>query len=517
MCGIFGTINSNKPKRFKYTAFAGLGIINDSRGGDSCGVFIDGKYEYGTYTEKLFKNFMLKSKVLEEFRGKDVSIAIGHCRKASVGAVNEANAQPVILKDENGNPEFVLIHNGTIKNYGELAKKYIPETDIKDMTDSQIMARIFYKAGYNVLSEYYGGGVFFIVDYRSGKPVCKFFQGYSKPTEYSKDLVQERPFYFSYRDGTLIFSSIYEMLMAACPGATLFEPSENVLYSYSEHGLVVEGKYPRDKVAQQLPYKATTTTATAVYTAGKSLTEKIEDRLNPKPAATTTTTTPATATTTTATKSTTTTPPLEKVEFNTKKLVVPKPAKDQVRTNSMLANRRIEYDYKTSRYVVDRIPLHGGYAVGSYGTIIDENSSIGGRVIWFFDGIPFIKKGDYFYNVFRSICMDLGYTPSQFTSKFTDIIRWYSSDRIYRDAVTNVLMVASKPNEHKPYTGVFMRLCDLYGSNYVNGIETVHNVTGKDSINRSFLNNENQGGTNINTESSILKTIKRLCQEAKRS
>ena len=281
MCGIFGTINSNKPKRFRYTAFASLGIINDSRGGDSCGVFIDGKYEYGTYTKKLFKDFMLESKVLEEFRGKDVSVAIGHCRKASVGAVNEANAQPVIIKDENGNPEFVLIHNGTIRNHDELAKKYVPELDTKDMTDSQIMARIFHKAGYQVLSEYYGGGVFFMVDYRSGKPVCRFFQGYSRQTEYTKDMVQERPFYFVYRDDTLVFSSIYEMVVAACPGAIPWEPAANTLYSYSEHGLVAEKEYPRDKVAQSMPaYKTTTTSYSGTTNTGKTLAERIEDKRN---------------------------------------------------------------------------------------------------------------------------------------------------------------------------------------------------------------------------------------------
>lgn len=46
MCGIFSIINS-KPRKFDYTTFCVLGVNNDSRGGDSCGVFIDGLWEVG--------------------------------------------------------------------------------------------------------------------------------------------------------------------------------------------------------------------------------------------------------------------------------------------------------------------------------------------------------------------------------------------------------------------------------------------------------------------------------------
>ena len=48
MCGIFGHISLEKKKKFNFPLFATLGIHNDTRGGDSCGIFIDGKSEYGT-------------------------------------------------------------------------------------------------------------------------------------------------------------------------------------------------------------------------------------------------------------------------------------------------------------------------------------------------------------------------------------------------------------------------------------------------------------------------------------
>lgn len=509
MCGIFGTINANKPKRFRYTAFAGLGIINDSRGGDSCGIFIDGKYEYGVYTKKFFKDFMLESKLLEEFRGQEVSVAIGHCRKASVGATTEANAQPVILKDENGNPEFVLIHNGTIKNYEELAKKYIPNIETKDMTDSQIMARIFYHKGYQVLSEYYGGSVFFIVDYRKGTPECRFFQGYSKNTEYTKDQTQERPFYFAYRDGTFIFSSIYEMLAAACPGADIWEPAANTLYCYTSKGLVSEKEYPRDNVAQTLPYSKTTTTygkSTTSYAAAnnKSIAEKIEDRK--QASSSSVVTTPSTSTSTNTVSSIS--------KNNDEKL--PKDVKDQVRSNSDLIGKRLVYDYQTSRYLVEGKPLHGVYCLSSYGTIVDEDSYQSKNTVWFFSGIPFLNKGQYFYDRFRAICLDFKISPSEFVEKYPTVIRWYSSDRIFRDPLTNILVVATSPKERTPYTGMFMRLCEVYGSKFEKGLEMDHCVIDANSSKVTFLNNENQGGSKINTEISIAKQIKKVCLELKK-
>ena len=39
MCGIAGIINKT-PREFDYSTFCTLGIANDARGGDSCGVFM---------------------------------------------------------------------------------------------------------------------------------------------------------------------------------------------------------------------------------------------------------------------------------------------------------------------------------------------------------------------------------------------------------------------------------------------------------------------------------------------
>ena len=60
MCGIAGIINKT-PRNFDYSTFCTLGISNDTRGGDSCGIFIYGKYECVVIDDKFFSYFFLGS------------------------------------------------------------------------------------------------------------------------------------------------------------------------------------------------------------------------------------------------------------------------------------------------------------------------------------------------------------------------------------------------------------------------------------------------------------------------
>lgn len=211
MCGLFGIITT-KPTKLNKQAFNVLGIENDTRGGDSCGIFIDGNVEYGINDKKLYSKFFLESKLLKSTN--KTTIALGHCRKASIGNISLETAQPVVLTNDNGVVEFVLMHNGTIPNYKELANKYIPNIDINGLTDSQVMARIFYYTGYDVLEEYYGAAVFVIVDYREGTPKVMLWKGNSKQYKYSTMYCDERPFYFVNDGNKFIFSSLRTYLRA---------------------------------------------------------------------------------------------------------------------------------------------------------------------------------------------------------------------------------------------------------------------------------------------------------------
>ena len=249
MCGIFGMI-SKKARPFNKRAFCTMGVRNDSRGGDSCGIFIDGNVEYGVDKEKLFISFFRKSALLNVTT--QCKIALGHCRKASVGKVSLETAQPVVITNEEGQIDFVLIHNGTIYNYKDLAKKYIPDVNIEGLTDSQVMARIFYHAGYDALDEYNGGAVFVIHDYRNNQSYI--FKGASKKYKYSKDIEEERPLYFCWHNGRFVFSSIFETLYAFYYEETIYAFPVNKLMSIKENGKCKLVKaYDRTECTQSKP------------------------------------------------------------------------------------------------------------------------------------------------------------------------------------------------------------------------------------------------------------------------
>lgn len=181
------------------------------------------------------------------------SVAFGHCRKASIGAINETTAQPVVLTNADGNVEYVLIHNGTIYNYKELANKYIPKIDITGMTDSQVMARIFYHSGYKALSEYNGGAVFAIADYRGGKPKILLFKGASKNNKWDKTETDERPLYFCIDPikEELVFSSIASYLRSLRHELTTRILNPNCLFEFNGKDLVTVEEVSRTNVYQK--------------------------------------------------------------------------------------------------------------------------------------------------------------------------------------------------------------------------------------------------------------------------
>ena len=148
------------------------------------------------------------------------------------------------------------MHNGTIYNYKELAQKYIPEVNITGLTDSQVMARIFYYKGYDVLNEYYGGAVFVIIDYREKEPKILLWKGASKQNNACLNKTEERPFKFTVSNNKFIFSSLStylevfsnDVVYTLVPN-NLIEVCEGDVYSIAE--------YKRDDVTQSSYYPKT--------------------------------------------------------------------------------------------------------------------------------------------------------------------------------------------------------------------------------------------------------------------
>lgn len=239
---------------FDYSTFCNLGILNDERGGDSCGFFIDGHTEYGFGKEdSFFTYFFQKSEFLQTLEKS--SVALGHCRKASIGSINKESAQPVVIANKKGKPEFVLLHNGTISNYKELAKKYIPEENIASLTDSQVMALIFYHTGYDALSEYDGSAVFVVADYRKKSNGLYLYKGASKKNFWDKDISEERPLFYCLENERLTFSSLRFGLKANRRGIPIYSLETNKLFKFNGSELVLVKNIKREQKKYDL-YKS---------------------------------------------------------------------------------------------------------------------------------------------------------------------------------------------------------------------------------------------------------------------
>lgn len=403
MCGIYGIIN-RKPESFDYATFCCLGIANDSRGGDSCGIFIDGEVEYGIDKKSYFESFFWDSKLLTETH--NAQIAIGHDRKASVGGVSLDKAHPILIKNNEGKIDFVLVHNGTIHNYQELAKEFIPDIDCSKLTDSQTLALILYHKGFDVLSKYHGGTAFCAVSYADEKPRVFLFQGCSKETPSSKEPFIERPLYFSYSPDTceLVFSSILSFLYVQRDNTQFMKP--NVIYEYYD-GVLKEGTIiDRSNCFQKKPTEPKKKVAKA-----------------------------------------------EVAKVDTK---VPAVAK----TAGLVNFQYIVKDYANNLYKLNGELLHGKYIINDFGRVTSPDSSrkklaSGEHAIYFFKGIPLISSelfGFFMALAKKSWCSN----ADEFAIFYEILIRYYSYDQIF--SVNGQYVIATGYETFTPFSGKLQML-----------------------------------------------------------
>lgn len=370
MCGIAGIV-TKYPRLFDYETFCTLGIGNDLRGGDSCGIFIDGKYDYGVGDKKYFQCYFPESKILKEIRNS--SVAFLHCRKASVGNISKETAQPVILTNESGKVVYVLMHNGTIYNYKELAEKYIPNIDITGLTDSQVMARIFYYSGYEALSEYNGGSVFAIADYRENKPKILLFKGCSKDDKWSKKETDERPLCYCIDPikKELVFSSIGVYLLALRRDCELYTIPGNTLVEFTGTDLVIVGEYSRKNAYQKKNYSV-------------SYGERCYNYYN-----------------------------------------------DAFWENEGYYNDFISYNSIDYTYSAYGKKCHGEFNINKWGHIYSKPNKKDKdlAVVWFFNGVTL--KNSHCYKFLSTLLKTSHLTEKEFCEKYKILIRFLSVDEIY--------------------------------------------------------------------------------------
>lgn len=225
-CGIFAWAGKSV-KSYNNSNFNILGIYNEERGRHSCGRTMDGEIEIGTGVNKVYKDFM---ETLEQNSPKKIPVVIGHTRHATYGLHTVANAHPFgfgFNKDIEGF-EFIGVHNGTLINHEELAKKYKVNLDVfkkkgnskkasfeREKIDSEVLLEILYKSkNYKVLKEYNGAAA--LVWTNTKEPnVIYCWHGKSKKYHWEQKgkEEEERPlFYWREHKNSLYISSIKNSL-----------------------------------------------------------------------------------------------------------------------------------------------------------------------------------------------------------------------------------------------------------------------------------------------------------------
>ena len=234
-CGIFAWVGKDV-KHFNRYLFNTLGILNDSRGGDSCGLYYDGNILKGMDKQSKYSCFIPHHNLYKTLSLKQEPVIIGHDRKMSVGHINKGNIQPIALyndKDKNNPnvPVFVQAHNGTISNYLTLAKNYDIEVSPGE-SDSSVLARIIGNYGFKVLSEYEGTVAIIFYDIVTPN-VLYAFHGESKLSNYynSTEIVERPLAYLNIPgQGTYVSSDIDHLKIISNDKHVPVEFKTNIVY-----------------------------------------------------------------------------------------------------------------------------------------------------------------------------------------------------------------------------------------------------------------------------------------------
>lgn len=200
LCGLFGYSGSVAPDM---NSIKILGMYNTTRGTDSCGIFIDGEVYKGVGKESDFADYIIENELPKP--KKNYSI-IGHTRNSSVGSNTKANAHPFSFTIK-GKRSSVAVHNGTLKNWRELAKNYGYDSKEYDV-DSELLSHILVNGNNEILKEYEGAATVLIHHLKKPNGLW-IWKGASE--EYNK-VTGDRPLFGLQKKKGIYISSIEESL-----------------------------------------------------------------------------------------------------------------------------------------------------------------------------------------------------------------------------------------------------------------------------------------------------------------
>lgn len=194
MCGIFGyagvpefPVDLDKIKV--------LGMENDSRGGNGCGLLLGDTLHKSVLPPK-FTDFIRNKRLTVP---TEKQVVLGHCRRATVGAVSVENTHPFQAIGKTRKPTLIGMHNGTVSNWEELCKEVGVEGHQNFQVDSVGLLSLLAhsaKGNFDVLSHYVGAAALAWV-YNSSPNTLFLYHGKSKKYKNSAATpVEERPLYY---------------------------------------------------------------------------------------------------------------------------------------------------------------------------------------------------------------------------------------------------------------------------------------------------------------------------------
>lgn len=274
MCGLFG-FSGDFENDFNWDKIKILGIANDIRGGDACGLSTAKNTIHFAKKEKkfddVFENFVLPNKV-----DNGLKIVLGQTRKSSRllrDFLGEEYTQPIRMFDNDGNVLSMGMHNGTLKNHEDLIDEFevppfIPQVtddgEIKMVKPNDSMTLLWIlsiKKDYSVIKKYDGAAT--IIWYDMKDEILYLYSG-SSLNQYNVEL-RERPLYMLRQKNSFWFSSLKKPLLHINheEGAIIEETETNCLYSI-KNGEILKiddsKEFDRSEVKENYSYRQSTYT-----------------------------------------------------------------------------------------------------------------------------------------------------------------------------------------------------------------------------------------------------------------